>query len=625
MEVDAAALAGGAHFGDCFCRPVDRRRRTTRSGTRRRSTGAAPEAPTTCRAEAPALASRRSSTARLFPSAARRRRHRDERPVRDAAPDARRQAVGSRRPVHPRGLSAPSYAARTVAINARARVELKKATIVQGSLPLAVPDVDPRHVTVTFIDEATGSAIAPALSLTKGSSAGGLNYWTAAAPVPVPAGDEDRREDRHRRAGGHVQRMRREPAAPGSSATTTRAPASGWRRPGVGSGGTVDAPKPRSRVGDDVLHRIAVLLGVFVSRPPRLAPPRSRLCCRRSRRPSDRPRRRRSTRRSPAPGRSRDVDSAAATGRPVTSSTSPPQAARSTSRSLAVDDGAASSRIRRSSASTAAATIVRPGEGPRALDGATTVGAPYTLSAGTHTITVRVGLEGSLDLTNAAQTDHAPAHRRQPDERDRLRRARGLRSSGARSSTAARRRTSSTRPGSAPIRRRRRARDCVPTKTGRRPARRCRASTDASPRALRTTGPSYDAADDPRVVQAADHGLLRAGRERPDRRARHELRGLLHHRLDRLEVRQQRAAPGDVKKGAIWGHFIKYVAPDPNSTGDETCDPTSSRPASQSSSSSRSEVATHGIRTEDSSLPGGGRCTSRPSRRSSPASSSSPT
>jgi hypothetical protein len=33
------------------------------------------------------------------------------------------------------------------------------------------------------------------------------------------------------------------------------------------------------------------------------------------------------------------------------------------------------------------------------------------------------------------------------------------------------------------------------------------------------------------------------------------------------------APPGDVKKGAIWGHFIKYVAPDPNSGGTDTCDP----------------------------------------------------
>ena len=31
-------------------------------------------------------------------------------------------------------------------------------------------------------------------------------------------------------------------------------------------------------------------------------------------------------------------------------------------------------------------------------------------------------------------------------------------------------------------------------------------------------------------------------------------------------------APFAVKKGAIWGHFIKYAAPDPKSTGTEACE-----------------------------------------------------
>src|SRR5919205_3946243 len=30
--------------------------------------------------------------------------------------------------------------------------------------------------------------------------------------------------------------------------------------------------------------------------------------------------------------------------------------------------------------------------------------------------------------------------------------------------------------------------------------------------------------------------------------------------------------PGSSSKGDIWGHFIKYVAPDPNSGGTDTCD-----------------------------------------------------
>ena len=31
--------------------------------------------------------------------------------------------------------------------------------------------------------------------------------------------------------------------------------------------------------------------------------------------------------------------------------------------------------------------------------------------------------------------------------------------------------------------------------------------------------------------------------------------------------------PGSSNKGDIWGHFIKYIAPDPNSGGTQDCDP----------------------------------------------------
>ena len=36
--------------------------------------------------------------------------------------------------------------------------------------------------------------------------------------------------------------------------------------------------------------------------------------------------------------------------------------------------------------------------------------------------------------------------------------------------------------------------------------------------------------------------------------------------------------PFPVKKGGIWGHFIKYIAPDPFSGGTEACDPTAVTP-----------------------------------------------
>jgi hypothetical protein len=36
--------------------------------------------------------------------------------------------------------------------------------------------------------------------------------------------------------------------------------------------------------------------------------------------------------------------------------------------------------------------------------------------------------------------------------------------------------------------------------------------------------------------------------------------------------------PFEVKKGAIWGYFVKYIAPDPQSDGTEACDPTALTP-----------------------------------------------
>jgi hypothetical protein len=72
------------------------------------------------------------------------------------------------------------------AINARARVQLKTVKILSGSLPLAVPDVNPKHVAVTFINESTGASLGM-FPLTKGAASGGLNYWSGSANVTLPA------------------------------------------------------------------------------------------------------------------------------------------------------------------------------------------------------------------------------------------------------------------------------------------------------------------------------------------------------------------------------------------------------------------------------------------------------
>ncbi len=75
-------------------------------------------------------------------------------------------------------------------IHARARVQLKKEQIVAGSMPLAVPNVNPKTVTATFVNETTGGALAGCsggcvFQLAKGAPSGTLNMWSGTATVPA--------------------------------------------------------------------------------------------------------------------------------------------------------------------------------------------------------------------------------------------------------------------------------------------------------------------------------------------------------------------------------------------------------------------------------------------------------
>jgi hypothetical protein len=77
-------------------------------------------------------------------------------------------------------------------INAHARVSILKADSVAGSLPLGVPEVNPRSARAFFVDEATGTVIA-STDLTKVSGpVNGLAVWdNAGSPLPVKV-DADR-------------------------------------------------------------------------------------------------------------------------------------------------------------------------------------------------------------------------------------------------------------------------------------------------------------------------------------------------------------------------------------------------------------------------------------------------
>lgn len=83
-------------------------------------------------------------------------------------------------------------------INAHARIQLRGLSSASPSLPLAVPDINPKQVAVTFVDESTGNELSPCsganklsgttctFTLTKGAATGGINNWSGPASVTLP-------------------------------------------------------------------------------------------------------------------------------------------------------------------------------------------------------------------------------------------------------------------------------------------------------------------------------------------------------------------------------------------------------------------------------------------------------
>jgi hypothetical protein len=70
-------------------------------------------------------------------------------------------------------------------VNAHARVQVFEKLSNAGGLPVAVPDTNPRKARVTFVDEASGEALASA-ALTRDGSSGELAIWdNEAEPLPL--------------------------------------------------------------------------------------------------------------------------------------------------------------------------------------------------------------------------------------------------------------------------------------------------------------------------------------------------------------------------------------------------------------------------------------------------------
>lgn len=85
-----------------------------------------------------------------------------------------------------------------VTVHGWARVQAQEIQSLTPTLPLAIPDVRPKQVAVTFVNNATGAALAGCpngcvfqLSGPVTAASGQLNNWGGSATIPIPAADSN--------------------------------------------------------------------------------------------------------------------------------------------------------------------------------------------------------------------------------------------------------------------------------------------------------------------------------------------------------------------------------------------------------------------------------------------------
>ena len=70
------------------------------------------------------------------------------------------------------------------AINAHARVQLRLVEVQEGMLPVAVPDLRFTYVFATFVNEVTGAVLGPPVQLERSGTSGNDQLWTTPAGIP---------------------------------------------------------------------------------------------------------------------------------------------------------------------------------------------------------------------------------------------------------------------------------------------------------------------------------------------------------------------------------------------------------------------------------------------------------
>jgi hypothetical protein len=184
-QVDAAALAGGGLFGLCFAQPANAYTDMTNEATRYSGVGASDLAyPNT-----QVGGTSQGTITMLYQSKtyASGGPGPDDTEVGDAClTDNLMFDVKGTEEALPTLIPFPGITSLGT-VRTHARVQLKKVIVFKGSLPLAVPEVSPKYVTATFINAAGG--VVSSFELTGPTASGSLNAWTGSGSVDVPAGE----------------------------------------------------------------------------------------------------------------------------------------------------------------------------------------------------------------------------------------------------------------------------------------------------------------------------------------------------------------------------------------------------------------------------------------------------
>ena len=181
VQVDAAALAGGALFGDCFTDPAAANLAIFDEATR--FGGAAGSSYNTQVGGANQGAVSLAYQSKTYPAGSVPADDTETQGPCDTPSlmfDVKASEAGLPLIFQIPGLSD------VTAINAHARVQLKQIEVQEGMLPVAVPDLRFTYVFATFVDETTGLALAPPVQLTKTGTSGNDELWSTPAGAPVP-------------------------------------------------------------------------------------------------------------------------------------------------------------------------------------------------------------------------------------------------------------------------------------------------------------------------------------------------------------------------------------------------------------------------------------------------------